>query len=220
MADEAQISAVAPERYGDRFVRFISGITKTREEADREMVENLHNSTTMEDPRLSYGLQHRSPHDQTERVMERAERAAEHSRERGYNEDDVPEVELSTITRPSGDRGDQAGFTLPVVEEAAENQSTSGRSGRSAEPSPIRSQRGRSEADDESFQRPPPTPPKDCPSRRPPSLTTDFSVDSSAPLTPPKDDRARPRVDKELPPPPKELPPPPPVDDVSTRRSL
>ncbi|KAF2100067.1 SAICAR synthase-like protein, partial [Rhizodiscina lignyota] len=33
---ESQISAVPPERYGDRFVRFINGITKTREAAELE----------------------------------------------------------------------------------------------------------------------------------------------------------------------------------------
>ncbi|KAF1352297.1 hypothetical protein BDV97DRAFT_293346, partial [Delphinella strobiligena] len=35
-APEAQISAIPPERYGDRFIKFISGITKTRERAEYE----------------------------------------------------------------------------------------------------------------------------------------------------------------------------------------
>lgn len=33
---ESQISAVPPERYGDRFVKFISGMTKSRERAEAE----------------------------------------------------------------------------------------------------------------------------------------------------------------------------------------
>ena len=37
--DEKQISAVPPDRYGDRFVRFINAITMTREAAERIKAE-------------------------------------------------------------------------------------------------------------------------------------------------------------------------------------
>jgi 1-phosphatidylinositol-4-phosphate 5-kinase len=38
---DSQISAIPPDRYGDRFIHFISGITKSKELAEREQQEKL-----------------------------------------------------------------------------------------------------------------------------------------------------------------------------------
>ncbi|KAL8962028.1 MAG: hypothetical protein Q9183_005214, partial [Haloplaca sp. 2 TL-2023] len=34
--NKSQISPIPPQDYGDRFVKFITGLTKTREESERE----------------------------------------------------------------------------------------------------------------------------------------------------------------------------------------
>ncbi|KAI7666264.1 SAICAR synthase-like protein, partial [Hortaea werneckii] len=45
---ESQISPIPPERYGDRFVKFISGITMSRERAEKERIsQSLENATGM-----------------------------------------------------------------------------------------------------------------------------------------------------------------------------
>jgi 1-phosphatidylinositol-4-phosphate 5-kinase len=219
MNQESQISAIPPERYGDRFVRFISGVTKTREAAEREKVEA---ESMIDDPRLSGVNVHQR--DATDVVMEKAERQAERSRQRGASEDNVPNRELRTVRSPSADRGD-LGSTLPVVEEAAESASTGGRSGRSLENStqphaPVEEPDlqelhplPRDQARDDTHQKPPPTPPKDPNNGRiedrPPTPPKDgFETRQRGPPTPPKDKRERGRRSD------KELPLPPPLEQV------
>jgi len=82
VSPENEISAIPPERYGTRFVEFISGTTVPRERAGEEK--------------------------DAEKIS--------------------PDRARGTIEDYSVD-----GATLPVVDEAAENTSTGGRSGRSAE---------------------------------------------------------------------------------------
>ncbi|KAI4798312.1 SAICAR synthase-like protein, partial [Aureobasidium sp. EXF-8846] len=92
---ESQISAIPPERYGDRFIRFISGVTKTRERAEAEKEQQcLHGSErlnlaihniegTINDPELSGVNILRSPDQNpagTDKVMRKAEKQAEKSR--------------------------------------------------------------------------------------------------------------------------------------------
>ncbi|KAF2122436.1 hypothetical protein BDV96DRAFT_481314 [Lophiotrema nucula] len=211
---ESQISAIPPERYGDRFVKFISGNTKTREAAEREKAEEA--EAAANEPSLPGINQSRQERDSIDRVMEKAERQAERSRQRGASEEDVPNRNVRAVRSPSAERGEPGGTTLPVVEEAAESSSTGGRSGRSTEtdlrprPPPLKegdihSLQPRSR--DPSHQRPPPTPPKDSVvdtnEERPPTPPKDESYTNrhSGPPTPPKEDRGR-RRDKELPPPP------------------
>jgi 1-phosphatidylinositol-4-phosphate 5-kinase len=115
------------------------------------------------------------------------------------------------------ERGDPGGFTLPVVEEAA-----SEKSGQSNEPSPSPSPSSRVRAQEEqeegpsrsSFQRPPPTPPKDYPfngNHRPPTPPKDWSLNKRAvPPTPPKDERKHGHHANMN----KALPAPPPADSL------
>jgi 1-phosphatidylinositol-4-phosphate 5-kinase len=201
---ESQISAIPPERYGDRFVKFISGVTKTKEAAEREKNEEalkVANDVTV--PSMS----RRS----TDKVMEKAEHQLERSRKQGVNEHDVPNMAMRVVRSPSADRG-EIGTTLPVVEEAGESSSVGGRSNRSNdnrsnEPHayslplhtrengvlPLQSQpRSR----EQSHGRPPPTPPKDsgtASEERPPTPPKDnlFVHRHSGPPTPPKENRGR-----------------------------
>lgn len=96
-------------------MRFISGITKTRERAELEkaaqasgqVIVDTQDGTVslspIDDPMLSGINMHRTP---TDRVMEKAERQAEKSRRhmRG-SEEDVPERTLVAVRSPSLERG-------------------------------------------------------------------------------------------------------------------
>ncbi|KAF2007737.1 SAICAR synthase-like protein [Amniculicola lignicola CBS 123094] len=216
MNEESQISAIPPERYGDRFVKFISGVTKTREAAEREKAEEAEN--LVNDPALPGVNQTRNERESTEKVMERAEHQAERSRQRGASEDNVPNRQIHNVRSPSTERG-ELGTTLPVVEEAAESSSTGGRSGRSTDSNmgfpapPLSHDNTRTlhpPSRDHSHGRPPPTPPKDsgtASEERPPTPPKDTSYVASrhsGPPTPPKEmrrERSRGR-EKELPMPP------------------
>ncbi|KAF1844053.1 SAICAR synthase-like protein [Cucurbitaria berberidis CBS 394.84] len=226
---ESQISAIPPERYGDRFVKFISGVTKTREAADREKREEAANP--IRDSTHNINTVSRSS---TDKVMEKAEHQAERSRQRGRSEEDVPNREMRAVRSPSAERG-EIGTTLPVVEEAGESSSVGGRSNRSASddtangnetlnfplPPPLKEThlgppqlnsssrwRSRSGERDQSHGRPPPTPPKDSGTAssegRPPTPPKDDTYMNnnrdSGPPTPPKERRGRsPARNKELP---------------------
>ncbi|KAH0013073.1 SAICAR synthase-like protein, partial [Aureobasidium melanogenum] len=137
---ESQISAIPPERYGDRFVRFISGITKSREraEAEKEQVleqgsdrlnQAIHNiEGTLDDPQLSgVNILRSSDHNPagTDKVMRKAEKQAEKSRHRGANEDDIPDRAIGAVRSPHAENDNM--ITLPVIGEAAENGSPSSR---------------------------------------------------------------------------------------------
>ncbi|KAF2838582.1 SAICAR synthase-like protein, partial [Patellaria atrata CBS 101060] len=160
---ESQISAIPPERYGDRFLHFISGNTKSREEAERELrAKERKEGEFLDDPRLSGVNIPRSP---TDIVMEKAEKQAEKSKRRGASEDNTPERIIAAVRSPSADRG-ELGSTLPVVEEAVESGSTGGRSGKSGEIdgvlTPNVAAHDHSAGCDHSQHRiPPPTPPKE-----------------------------------------------------------
>jgi 1-phosphatidylinositol-4-phosphate 5-kinase len=70
---ESQISAIPPERYGDRFIKFITGVTKTKEAADREKAEAGNPAAE-----AVAGISRSS----TDRVMEKAEHQAEKTQRR------------------------------------------------------------------------------------------------------------------------------------------
>ncbi|KAF2031883.1 SAICAR synthase-like protein [Setomelanomma holmii] len=215
---ESQISAIPPERYGDRFVKFISSVTKTKEAAEREKRHEA--AQTDAEPVISGINLNPTEQHSTDRVLERAEKQAERSRQRGRSEDDVPNRDMRAVRSPSAERG-ELGTTLPVVEEAGESSSVGGLSNRSGSegnghlqaPAPPLKEthlglppRSRSRQRDESHGRPPPTPPKDSGTAssdgRPPTPPKDevFSHRHSGPPTPPKEKRGRsPARDKELP---------------------
>lgn len=138
---ESQISPIPPERYGDRFVRFISGITKSielalQEKADKVMSpldlvhpagEEGHTSHTLDGER---GELVRSP---TEKVMAKAEKQAEKSRDDlNKSEGKAPDRSMGTVRSPSLERSNDVGFTLPILEEVGESSST-GRGSRGSE---------------------------------------------------------------------------------------
>lgn len=204
-----------PDRYGDRFVKFITGVTKTREAAELEKAEQRGDGQAateiLADSRMS-SINARpdssqSPTDPpgTNRVIEKAEKQAERSRRQGADESAVPNKMLTSARSPSAERGEPGGYTLPVVEEDVEGQSTggrSGRSGRSNEPSPHPSQQmpPGSHGDTELRKtgtmeglptRPPPTPPKDNMSRSG-SLA---SQGKNRPSTPAYNDESIPQID-------------------------
>lgn len=217
---ESQISAIPPERYGDRFVKFISGVTKTKEAAEREKQDHM--AHTENDPVIAGINSNASQQQSTDRILEKAEWQAERSRQRGRNEEDVPTRDMKAVRSPSAERG-EIGTTLPVVEEAGESSSVGGRSNRSASDGnghlssptaplkeahlgpPLRSVSGSRERD-ENHGRPPPTPPKDSGTAtsedRPPTPPKDgiYTHRHSGPPTPPKERRDRsPIREKDLP---------------------
>ncbi|PVI07027.1 SAICAR synthase-like protein [Periconia macrospinosa] len=208
--EESQISAIPPERYGDRFVKFISSVTKTKEAAEREKNEEA--AFADNDPALAGINTTNSERQSTENVIHQAESQAERSRKKGASEEQVPHRELRSVRSPSAERG-ELGTTLPIVEEAVESGSTGGRSGRSTETelrprAPPLTQEDRRLSDrrsrDESHGRPPPTPPKDSGTanseERPPTPPKDagYTNRHSGPPTPPKEN-GRPATDKDLP---------------------
>lgn len=216
--NESQISPIPPERYGDRFVKFISGITKTRERAEAERLsQSMDTATgigipsgiegTIDDPRLAGVNVQKSRIDPvgTDVVMEKAERQAEKSRLRGKNEKEVPDRALTAVRSPGATEGPDA-VMLPVIGEAAESGSQQSRT-----PSRITPKQsyedmasskpvlGNAMMPSESIgEIPPPTPPKldgELDGRR-------ESWGGGPPPTPPKDERRGRGTEKELPLPP------------------
>jgi 1-phosphatidylinositol-4-phosphate 5-kinase len=129
--NESQISPIPPERYGDRFIKFISGMTMSRERAEHVRLSRTLEAATglilppgiqppIDDPVLG-GINMRQDNNNppgTHRVIEKAERSAERSTRRGADEKDVPERMLGALGRDEPD-----GAVLPVIGEAAESSS-------------------------------------------------------------------------------------------------
>ncbi|MCJ1387946.1 Phosphatidylinositol-4-phosphate 5-kinase [Xylographa bjoerkii] len=170
-SDKTQISPISPEPYGDRFVRFITGITMPREEAEKKSQDTTHGGS-------------RLIRSSTDKMMDKAEHEARHPESNGSSGDEPPDRTISVVRSPSAEpTSGLAGATLPVVEEVGEGGSTGGRSGRSQE---------RDEASNQYSNqlngsglppiggRPPPTPPKDHP------LQSRASLDKQLPSLPPK----------------------------------
>lgn len=207
---ESQISPIPPERYGDRFVKFISGITMSRERA--EVVRLSHNlettagvvvppgvEGTVDDPYLgSVNLSHNPPG--TEKVIDQATVEAERSKEHGASEEDVPNRQLAAV-RSSGDYAEAS--TLPVIGEAAESASNTSRA-----PSKSHSHEDFNEKhpvvgdanvpSDSVGKVPPATPPKVNGLHMGRGDTPEESWGGRPPPTPPKDE-PRGRFDKDLP---------------------
>ena len=130
--NKAQISPIPPENYGDRFIKFMSGLTMTKEEQERhvESGEQL-DGTSGANPRTS--IQRPSISHDNE-VVEKAEKEAHKSEQEGGGEQPQRDRTLSAVRSPSAERG-MAGATLPVVEEDGEANSQEG-SLRAAKASP------------------------------------------------------------------------------------
>ncbi|KAK5126408.1 hypothetical protein LTR85_010644 [Meristemomyces frigidus] len=219
---DSQISPIPPDRYGDRFVRFISGITMSRERAEKERLsQTLEQSSglqipedlggTINDPHLGGVNLQRDPANPagTEKVMEKAMREVERSKKHGASEAGVPERSITSIR--DGEQSPAEASTLPVIGEAAENASTTSRTPSKVTPKPSHEElAGRQPVlgnanmpSDSVGEVPPPTPPKLGAMRNSngQSLRRE-SWGGGPPPTPPKDDRRGRFMDKDLPLPP------------------
>ncbi|KAI4221711.1 MAG: hypothetical protein L6R36_006694 [Xanthoria steineri] len=107
--NKSQISPIPPEDYGDRFVKFITGLTKTKEQAEREsrstdqMDGSIHT-----DRQGSFSYSRHS----TDKVIQKAEKQAQKTEKQGASEDKTRDRTLTAEKT--------AGATLPVVEEDGE----------------------------------------------------------------------------------------------------
>lgn len=183
--DKNLISPVPSVPYGDRFIKFINGVTKTREEAEREDVNMAANhpaggnSTSIDQQRGKgdlpgqNGLMHRSNTDNS--VVQHNESQALKTEAHGASENNIPDRTLGTIRSPSTERGNDR-MMLPIVDEVGESSSTGGRSGRS-----------RSVNEEEREGRPA-TPPKDGKMKEKPNGSI-RSVDKDLPQPPPSDEK-------------------------------
>lgn len=151
---ESQISPIPPERYGDRFVRFISGITKSIELALQEKANKVMSPLDLANPAGEGHTSHSSDRERgelvrspTEKVMAKAEKQAEKSRDDlNKSEGKAPDRSMGTVRSPSLERSNDGGFTLPILEEVGESSST-GRGSRGSvrsRESPMASPRRRS----------------------------------------------------------------------------
>jgi 1-phosphatidylinositol-4-phosphate 5-kinase len=213
--NESQISPIPPERYGDRFIKFISGMTMSRERAEHARLSRTLEAATglilppgiqppIDDPHLGGCNIHQDKNNPpgTNRVIEKAERSAEKSTRRGADEKDIPERSLGALGRDESD-----GAVLPVIGEAAESSSQVSRtpphptpkvsyenfSRRRKSHTPVQSIVGNANMPSESIgEMPPPTPPKhdgafEEREGRP-------SWGGGPPPTPPKDEKYRGRL--------------------------
>lgn len=116
--NKTQISPIPPESYGDRFIKFISGTTMTREEQDRQMDSGEQLDGSLDVKRRASVPASRKSYEN--KVVEKAEKGAQRSEQEGATEDPQRDRTLSTMRSPSVERG---GATLPVVEEDGEANS-------------------------------------------------------------------------------------------------
>ena len=120
--NKSQISPVPPEDYGDRFVKFISGHTKTKEELERAPSVSDHLDGSIH----TNGLEPSSPiaRRSTDKVVKKAEKQAYKSEKEGASEEPSKDRTLGAVRSTSVERSTGAGgATLPVVEEAGEGGS-------------------------------------------------------------------------------------------------
>ncbi|KAH8593779.1 hypothetical protein B0O99DRAFT_514854 [Bisporella sp. PMI_857] len=140
--DKKLISPIRPEPYGDRFIKFIEGVTKSPEEASREAEAapprtnsnalSQYDGQGFDTSRRRSASQPMHTTNTNNPTLQRNEREALKSERRGDLEHSAEPRILTTARSPSADRsGGIQGQTLPVVEELGEASSTGGRSGRS-----------------------------------------------------------------------------------------
>ena len=105
-------------------MQFITATTKTQEEASRERASGAGGSLSLDNPsRGRPTLSNEQAEKQAARMSERDGAGS------GANQGEKPERTLAAVRSPSADRTNGvAGAILPVVEEAGEAGSTSGRS--------------------------------------------------------------------------------------------
>ncbi|KAI4161040.1 MAG: hypothetical protein LQ342_005203 [Letrouitia transgressa] len=116
--NKSQISPIPPQNYGERFVKFITGLTKTKEEAVREGQSTDQTDGSIHTTRgSSFQLS-------ADKVVERAEKQAHKTEKQGSSEDSHSDRTLGALRSSSAERtGGTAGTTLPVVQEDGEGGS-------------------------------------------------------------------------------------------------
>ncbi|EEP75695.1 phosphatidylinositol-4-phosphate 5-kinase its3 [Uncinocarpus reesii 1704] len=129
--NKTQISPIPPVAYGDRFINFVSLITKSKEEVERDLVnqENAQDQPVMDKGDIDRTAD-RSP---AERAMDQAAKEAVKSSKTLEKQPEPRDRVLTTVRTPDGDLASSAtpSTQLPVVEEVGEGSSTGGRSGQS-----------------------------------------------------------------------------------------
>ncbi|KAJ2997134.1 hypothetical protein NUW58_g753 [Xylaria curta] len=139
-SDRTQISALPPDEYGDRFLKFMSGITMSPEEAARDQSDRVAAAAAMVPsvegqsvpPVPSYlppaPPEMRSPRSpEPNPTVEAAFRKAMKTEKDIAKEDQIPERKITTAAAPLAGRTNSH-TVLPVVEESAEAASLGGRS--------------------------------------------------------------------------------------------
>lgn len=109
-SNRSQISPIPPEQYGERFIKFMEGITMSKEEAKRLEQAQADGQTPEEKAQRTEGIRSES----VERTMEAAE---DMTRKTG------PEPQSRTLStiRDTQDVNSVSGpSTLPIVDEAGE----------------------------------------------------------------------------------------------------
>ena len=115
--DKSQISPVPPEEYGERFIKFITSITTTKEEAERE--KQSHDGRD-----ASVGAYRHPSRTSTDKATNKAGAPVSKSAVEGASEDSVPDRTLAAVRSPSPDKANGvSGAILPVVEEDGEANS-------------------------------------------------------------------------------------------------
>ena len=214
-----QISPVPPESYGRRFLNFITGITKSKEETAREsqtvdrargsVSETVPSPTTttrppppQQHPNQQQQQQQQQQHQAVDKTMERAEKAAAKSYQT-LTEDPEPRERVLSTVRASGSEAPGTGgpSTLPVVEEIGETGNGNGEKS----PGPTASG-GLGDKMPELPSYPPPPPPPPQPQVQ---LQSQQALEERLPI----------RVNHAQPsgPPPQRLPPSPPLSSSSSR---
>ncbi|KAK8082707.1 Phosphatidylinositol 4-phosphate 5-kinase its3 [Apiospora saccharicola] len=151
-SDRTQISALPPEEYGERFIKFMEGVTMSSEEAERDALDReraiMIAEAEAEEAAMGAGLEPqtsppapsylppappglRSPRSpEPNPTLEKASRKAFKKEKDVSKEQDVPERKITTANNMGSNAiGKGNSHTvLPVVEETAEAGSVSGRS--------------------------------------------------------------------------------------------
>ncbi|KAK4937966.1 Phosphatidylinositol-4-phosphate 5-kinase [Elasticomyces elasticus] len=135
-APRTQISAVPAQQYGERFLNFITGVTMTREEAERRKTEESRRSgvqtsaLSMDSQREAYQSGSITEHGTSmspavEKTMQKAQKQTDKAtpagKGRSESEDEKPERTLRTA------EDSRSASLLPVVAEAGESSSQSSR---------------------------------------------------------------------------------------------
>lgn len=119
--NKSQISPIPPEPYGNRFVQFISGLTMTKEEQEREAESGEQLDGSIDNTvrhSSSFPISRKSNEN---KVVEKAEKQAHKTEKQGAIEEPQRDRTMNTVRSPSAERsGGLQGATLPVVEEDGE----------------------------------------------------------------------------------------------------